>query len=72
MAKTNFQYDESGTTFYYVLLTFLGFILLPSTYYFWPTVRILGHKEITTCMQIFLSLKDRPGGLILYILSSEK
>jgi translocation protein SEC63 len=41
MAKTNFQYDESGTTFYYVLLTFLGFILLPSTYYFWPTVRNL-------------------------------
>ena len=38
MGKTNFQYDESGTTFYYVLLTFLGFILIPSTYYFWPEV----------------------------------
>jgi len=37
MGKTNFQYDESGTTFYYVLLTFLGFILIPSTYFFWPT-----------------------------------
>lgn len=36
MGRTNFQYDESGTTFYYVLLTFLGFILFPSTYYFWP------------------------------------
>jgi len=36
MGKTNFQYDESGTTFYYVLLTFLGLILFPSTYYFWP------------------------------------
>jgi len=36
MGKTNFQYDESGNTFYYVLLTFLGFILFPSTYYFWP------------------------------------
>jgi hypothetical protein len=57
MAKTNFQYDESGTTFYYVLLTFLGFILLPSTYYFWPTVGNLGHKELTTYMQTFLSLK---------------
>jgi len=37
MGKTNFQYDESGTTFYYVLLTFLGFLLFPSTYFFWPT-----------------------------------
>jgi len=36
MPKTNFQYDESGTTFYYVLLTFLGFILIPSTFFFWP------------------------------------
>jgi len=36
MGRTNFQYDESGTTFYYVLLTFLGFILIPSTYFCWP------------------------------------
>jgi len=36
MGKTNFQYDESGNTFYYFLLTFLAFILFPSTYYFWP------------------------------------
>ena len=36
MGKTNFQYDESGNTFYYFLLTFLSFILFPSTYYFWP------------------------------------
>jgi len=36
MAKTNFQYDETGNTFYYFLLTFLGAILIPSTYYFWP------------------------------------
>jgi hypothetical protein len=57
MAKTNFQYDESGTTFYYVLLTFLGFILLPSTYYFWPTVLNLGHKDLTTYMQTFFPLK---------------
>jgi len=36
MAKTNFQYDETGNTFYYFFLTFLGAILIPSTYYFWP------------------------------------
>ena len=36
MGKTQFQYDETGTTYYYVFLTFLGLILIPSTYYFWP------------------------------------
>ena len=37
MGKTNFQYDETGNTYYYVFLTFLGLVLLPSTYYFWPS-----------------------------------
>ena len=36
MGKGNFQYDETGTTYYYVFLTFLGFFLFPATYYFWP------------------------------------
>ena len=42
MGKTNFQYDESGNTFYYFLLTFLSFILFPSTYYFWPEEEKVG------------------------------
>jgi len=37
MPKTNFQYDETGSTASYVFLTFLGFILLPSTWYFLST-----------------------------------
>ena len=36
MANPNFQYDESGKTYYYFYFTFLGIILLPSTYYFRP------------------------------------
>ena len=36
MGKTNFQYDETGNTYYYVFLTFLGLVLIPSTYYYWP------------------------------------
>ena len=36
MGKTQFQYDETGNTYYYVFLTFLGLVLIPSTYYFWP------------------------------------
>jgi len=37
MAGQKFQYDESGNTFLYFLLSFLAFILFPCTYYFWPT-----------------------------------
>ncbi|KAI7685962.1 hypothetical protein SSS_08701 [Sarcoptes scabiei] len=36
MAGTKFQYDESGTTFYYFVLAFLTMILAPCTYFFWP------------------------------------
>ena len=45
MGKTNFQYDESGNTFYYFLLTFLSFILFPSTYYFWPEEEKVGEIQ---------------------------
>jgi len=37
MPKTNFQYDETGSTASYVFLTFLGFVLFPSTWYFFST-----------------------------------
>lgn len=36
MGKSNFQYDETGNTYSYVALTFLGLILIPSTIYWWP------------------------------------
>lgn len=36
MAGTKFQYDESGTTFYYFVLAFLTMIIVPCTYLFWP------------------------------------
>lgn len=36
MAGTKFQYDESGTTFYYFVLAFLTMIIAPCTYFFWP------------------------------------
>ncbi|PAA68462.1 hypothetical protein BOX15_Mlig014052g3 [Macrostomum lignano] len=37
MAGMKFEYDESGSTFYYFLLAFYALVLLPMTYYFWPT-----------------------------------
>lgn len=36
MSKAKFTYDESGTTFFYFVLSFLALILVPSTYYLWP------------------------------------
>ncbi|XP_008557153.1 translocation protein SEC63 homolog [Microplitis demolitor] len=36
MGGQKFQYDESGGTFFYFLLSFLALILVPGTYYLWP------------------------------------
>ncbi|XKL64210.1 hypothetical protein PGB90_004296 [Kerria lacca] len=36
MAGQKFQYDESGGTFYYFILSFLALLLVPGTYYWWP------------------------------------
>ncbi|KAH8024906.1 hypothetical protein HPB51_002314 [Rhipicephalus microplus] len=36
MAGAKFQYDESGGTFFYFLLSFLAPVVIPCTYYFWP------------------------------------
>ncbi|PAV91335.1 hypothetical protein WR25_21915 isoform D [Diploscapter pachys] len=37
MARASFEYDEVGNTFYYVLVAFYALVLLPITYYFFPT-----------------------------------
>jgi preprotein translocase subunit Sec63 len=39
MAGQKFQYDESGGTFFYFILSFLALILIPATFYFWPKQR---------------------------------
>lgn len=36
MGGQKFQYDESGGTFFYFLLSFLGLVLIPATFYYWP------------------------------------
>ncbi|KAI1286775.1 Translocation protein SEC63 -like protein [Halotydeus destructor] len=36
MAGSKFQYDESGGTFFYFILSFLALVVIPCTYYFWP------------------------------------
>ncbi|XP_076062553.1 translocation protein Sec63 isoform X2 [Oratosquilla oratoria] len=36
MAGQKFEYDESGSTFFYFITSFLGLVLVPCTFYFWP------------------------------------
>ncbi|XP_051908943.1 translocation protein SEC63 homolog [Hippocampus zosterae] len=36
MPGQQFQYDDSGNTFFYFLTSFVGLILIPATYYLWP------------------------------------
>ncbi|KAL6731764.1 hypothetical protein Aduo_002596 [Ancylostoma duodenale] len=37
MGRASFEYDEVGNTFYYVLVSFYAIILIPVTYFFFPT-----------------------------------
>ncbi|XP_052120338.1 translocation protein SEC63 homolog [Frankliniella occidentalis] len=39
MGGQKFQYDESGGTFFYFVLSFLALLLVPGTYYCWPRKR---------------------------------
>lgn len=45
MAGQKFQYDESGGTFFYFLLSFLALILIPTTLYYWPRKKKEGEWE---------------------------
>lgn len=44
MAGQKFQYDESGSTFFYFILSFLALILIPATFYFWPKKKTEGKQ----------------------------
>lgn len=45
MAGQKFEYDESGSTFLYFLISFLGLVLVPCTFYFWPAEAIQGKTK---------------------------
>ena len=42
MAGQKFEYDESGSTFFYFLISVLGLILVPCTFYCFPADVIEG------------------------------
>lgn len=39
MARAQFEYDEVGNTFYYVIVSFFAVVLFPLTYFLWPSLR---------------------------------
>ncbi|XP_075232582.1 translocation protein Sec63 isoform X3 [Lycorma delicatula] len=47
MGGQKFQYDESGGTFFYFLLSFLALLLIPGTYYWWPRKQKVDPDKIT-------------------------
>lgn len=40
-----FQYDESGGTFFYFVLSFLALVLIPATFYYWPRKKKIDPEE---------------------------
>lgn len=53
MAGQKFQYDESGGTFFYFLLSFLALILVPTTLYYWPSKKKEGEFESLLFGRVF-------------------
>lgn len=49
MAGQKFQYDESGSTFFYFVTSFLGLVLVPCTFYFWPAGEPEDEQEKEHC-----------------------
>ncbi|XP_064081313.1 translocation protein SEC63 homolog isoform X1 [Macrobrachium nipponense] len=49
MGGQKFQYDESGSTFFYFLTSFLALVLIPCTYYFWPAAVNEEEQEKEQC-----------------------
>ncbi|VDP15244.1 unnamed protein product [Soboliphyme baturini] len=45
MPGQQFEYDERGSTFYFFLVSFYTFVLLPLTYYFWPRHGVKDHTN---------------------------
>lgn len=45
MAGQQFQYDDSGNTFFYFLTSFVGLIVIPATYYLWPRDQNAGEEQ---------------------------
>ncbi|RUS73201.1 hypothetical protein EGW08_019047 [Elysia chlorotica] len=59
MAGMQFEYDEEGGTFFYFLLSFWALIIIPSTYFFWPSKEEAGTEDKKRQCQCPVCLKKR-------------
>lgn len=57
MGGQKFEYDESGSTFFYFLLSFLALVLIPATFYYWPRKRKEGIHLFIITFNFMKSLK---------------
>lgn len=55
MAGQKFQYDESGATFFYFILSFLALLLIPGTYYWWPRKQKEGNMALIRSLNSYNS-----------------
>lgn len=54
MAGQKFQYDESGATFFYFILSFLALLLIPGTYYWWPRKQKEGKSSRSRFIAVYI------------------
>ncbi|KAK3758267.1 hypothetical protein RRG08_036537 [Elysia crispata] len=59
MAGMQFEYDEEGGTFFYFLLSFWALIIIPSTYFLWPTKEKTATEDKKRKCQCSVCLKKR-------------
>lgn len=52
MAGQKFEYDETGKSFLYFILSFLALILIPSSFYLWPKKQSKGKKIIFLLLRV--------------------
>uniref|UniRef100_A0A915EFI1 J domain-containing protein n=1 Tax=Ditylenchus dipsaci TaxID=166011 RepID=A0A915EFI1_9BILA len=49
MARAQFEYDEVGNTFYYVIVSFFAVVLFPLTHFLWPSLPKRQYAEKVGC-----------------------
>jgi len=62
MPAQKFEYDESGSTFFYFVISVLGLILVPCTFIFFPSdevEEVNKQKKLTCKCSDCLAKKDR-------------
>lgn len=69
MGGQKFEYDESGATYFYFVLSFLALILVPATFYYWPRKRKEGNfLDIIIKNYLYIYLFNNPRYILCEVL----